>query len=125
MPLSRTEKIHEILERVRIIDPDIEGVAAATSDGLVIASSLAENLDDERLSAVCAAAATVTRHTAEELDKGDPTEVHIRAPGGYILIMRSGASSYLVGISRRGANLGLILIDMRKAAGEISAILAQ
>lgn len=123
MNQSRAEKIHEILERLRRMDTDIQGTAVATNEGLVIASSLTENLDEERLSAICAAAATVTRRTAEELDKGEPTEVHIRTPKGYILIMRGGVSSLLVAITRPAANLGLILLDMRRVAREIASIL--
>lgn len=123
MNQSRAEKIHEILERLRRMDTDIQGTAVATNEGLVIASSLTENLDEERLSAICAAAATVTRRTAEELDKGEPTEVHIRTPKGYILIMRGGVSSLLVAITRPAANLGLILLDMRRVAREIASVL--
>ncbi|TKJ39886.1 hypothetical protein CEE36_10170 [candidate division TA06 bacterium B3_TA06] len=125
MNQSRAEKIHEMLERLRTMDTDIQGTAVATNEGLVIASSLAANLDEERLSAICAAAATVTSRTAEEFDKGEPTEVHIRAPKGYILIMRSGASALLVAITHHGANLGLILLDMRRAAREIASVLEQ
>ncbi|MBA7688038.1 hypothetical protein ES703_96514 [subsurface metagenome] len=123
MNQSRAEKIHEMLETLRTMDTDIQGTAVATNEGLVIASSLAANLDEERLSAICAAAATVTSRTAEEFDKGEPTEVHIRAPKGYILIMRSGASSLLVAITHHGANLGLILLDMRRVAREIASVL--
>ena len=125
MNQSRAEKIHETLEGLRRMDTDIQGTAVATNEGLVIASSLAANLDDERLSAICAAAATVTRRTSEELDKGEPTEVHIRTPKGYILIMRSGASSLLVAVTRPAANLGLIILDMRRVAGEIASVLEQ
>jgi len=125
MNQSRAEKIREMLERLRTMDTDIQGTAVATNEGLVIASSLAANLDEERLSAICAAAATVTSRTAEEFDKGEPTEVHIRAPKGYILIMRSGASSLLVAITHHGANLGLILLDMRRVAREIASVLEQ
>jgi predicted regulator of Ras-like GTPase activity (Roadblock/LC7/MglB family) len=125
MNQSRAEKIHEMLERLRRMDTDIQGTAVATNEGLVIASSLTENLDEERLSAICAAAATVTSRTSEELDKGEPTEVHIRTPKGYILIMRSGASSLLVAITRPAANLGLILLDMRGAASKITSVLEQ
>lgn len=125
MHLSRAERIHELLERLRTIDPDIEGTAVATNEGLVIASSLAEDMDEERLSAICASAATVTRRTAEELNKGEPTEVHIRTPKGYILIMRTGVSSLLVAVTRQGANLGLLLLDMRRVASRISPVLEE
>ena len=124
MNLSRAERIHDLLEKLRTIDPDIEGTAVTTNEGLVIASSLVESLDEERLSAVCAAAATASRRTAEELDKGDPTEMFIRAPQGFIVINRIGSASLLVAITRDSANLGLLLMDMRRVAKEIAPILA-
>jgi predicted regulator of Ras-like GTPase activity (Roadblock/LC7/MglB family) len=123
MNLSRAERIQELLSDIRRIDPDIEGTAVATNEGLVIASSLNENLDEERLSAVCAAVNEAIRRTAEELDKGRPTEVFIHAPQGYIFIMRVGAASLLVAVTRRTANVGLILLDMRKIAREVTPIL--
>lgn len=124
MNQTRAEKINQILRDLREMDPDIEGTAVATTEGLVIGSSLAGNLDDEKLSAVCAAAATVNKRTAEELEKGDPTEVFIRAPKGYILILRAGESSLLVAITRESGNLGLILLDMRKASSQVAPLLA-
>ncbi len=123
MNLSRAERIQELLNDIRRIDPDIEGTAVATNEGLVIASSLNENLDEERLSAVCAAVNEAIRRTAEELDKGRPTEVLIHAPQGYIFIMKAGAASLLVAVTRRTANVGLILLDMRKIAREVTPIL--
>lgn len=112
-----------MLNDIRRIDPDIEGTAVATNEGLVIASSLNENLDEERLSAVCAAVNEAIRRTAEELDKGLPTEVLIHAPQGYIFIMKAGSASLLVAVTRRTANVGLILLDMRKIAREVTPIL--
>ncbi|NLI99015.1 hypothetical protein GX441_10210 [bacterium] len=123
MNISRAEKIQNMLNDIRRIDPDIEGTAVATNEGLVIASSLNENLDEERLSAVCAAVNEAIRRTAEELDKGRPTEVLIHAPLGYIFIMQASSASLLVAVTRPTANVGLILLDMRKIAREVTPIL--
>lgn len=125
MNLSRAERIHELLEKLRTIDPDIEGTAVATSEGLVIASSLTGGLEEEKLSAVCAAVNTATQRTAEEFEKGRPSEMLIRTPRGYILVMQAGMTSLLVAITRETPNLGLILLDMRKVSKEIGSILDQ
>ncbi|MBD3286136.1 hypothetical protein GF359_06455 [candidate division WOR-3 bacterium] len=123
MTLSRAERVHQLLEKLRSFDIDIEGVAAATNEGLVIASSLEEGLDEERLSAVCGAVAAVSKSTAEELRKGVPSEMIIKAPEGFILILRAGVTSLVVAVTLPTANLGLVLIDMRKIAKEIAPIL--
>ena len=123
MTLSRSERVHGLLEKLRSFDIDIEGVAVATTEGLVIASSLEEGLDEERLSAVCGAVAAVSKSTAEELKKGTPTEMIIKAPEGFILILRAGITSLMVAVTLPTANLGLVLIDMRKIANEIGPIL--
>lgn len=125
MNLSRAEKIHEILEKLRVIDPDIEGTAVTTNEGLVIASSLTEALDEDKLSAVCAAVNTAIVRTSNELEKGRPSEVFIKAPSGYIFILQAGSTSLLVAITRQTTNVGLLLLDMRKVAREIGPILDQ
>jgi predicted regulator of Ras-like GTPase activity (Roadblock/LC7/MglB family) len=125
MSSSRAQQIEHLLMRLRTIDPDIEGTAVTTNEGLVIGASLNENLDKERLSAVCAAVNTTIQRTADELDKGHPSEVIIRAPEGNIFILRAGSSSLLVAITRPSANIGLILIDMRKVGNQIGPILDQ
>ncbi|MBN2379052.1 roadblock/LC7 domain-containing protein [candidate division WOR-3 bacterium] len=125
MAQSRAERIHVLLEKLRSFDIDIEGVAVATTEGLVIASSLEEGLDEERLSAICGAVAAVSKSTAEELRKGLPTEMIIKAPEGFILILRTGITSLMVAVTLATANLGLVLIDMRKIAQEIAPILDQ
>ena len=125
MNLSRAEKIHEILDRLRSIDPDIEGTAVTTNEGLVIASSLTGTLDEDKLSAVCAAVNTAIVRTATELEKGRPSEVFIKAPSGYIFILQAGVTSLLVAITRQTTNVGLLLLDMRKVSREIGPILDQ
>lgn len=125
MNLSRAERIHEMLDKLRRIDPDIEGTAVATSEGLVVASSLTGGLEEDKLSAVCAAVNTATQRTAQEFDKGRPTEMLIRTPKGYILVMQAGVTSLLVAVTRDTPSLGLILLDMRKVSKEIGPILDQ
>jgi len=122
---SRAERIHALLGKLRSFNLDIEGAAVATGEGLVISSSLSEGLDEESLSAVCAAIATVSKHTAEELNKGEPTEMIIKAPEGYIFIIRAGVTSLLVVITQSSANMGLILMNMRKVSMEIGPIVDQ
>jgi len=123
MNLSRAEKVHDLLGKLKSFDVDIEGAVVATTEGLVIASALEEGLDAEKLSAVCAAAATAGKRTSKELNKGEPTEIIIKAPEGFIFILRTGQTSFLVAVTLPTANLGLVLIDMRKIAREVGPIL--
>ena len=120
---SRTEQIMVRLRDLRVITPDIEASAVVSVDGLTIASDLPADVEEDRVSAMSAAMLSLGERIASELGRGILDQVYIRGDDGYVILMSIGEDAVLTALARKGAKLGLIFLDMRRAAADLRALL--
>lgn len=123
MPLSREEQLSQILKNLYSSTPDIEGAAVISMDGLVIASSLPAAVEEDRISAMTAALYGIGLRTAEELQRGKVEQLYIKGDNGYMLITQAGADAVLAVMANAKAKLGIIFLDVKRAAEEIAKII--
>jgi predicted regulator of Ras-like GTPase activity (Roadblock/LC7/MglB family) len=117
------DSIEQLLRSVRESNSDITGVAVVTSDGFSVASDLEPDLDEE---AVAALTADLLGHAARsmgEFGRGDCEELHARGEGGYVMAFRAGSEAALVCLANRQASLGLLMLDMRRAAAKAAELM--
>jgi predicted regulator of Ras-like GTPase activity (Roadblock/LC7/MglB family) len=119
---TRTERIHEVLRTLVTSSPDIEGAALVTTDGLPLASALPQGTDEDRVSAMAAAALSMGSRTATELRRGTLEQVYVKGTHGYVVLMQAGEETVLETISTSEARLGLLLYEMKLAAKELAAL---
>ena len=119
---SRTQRIVERLRDLRAASPDIEASAVVSVDGLIVASDLPVTTEEDRVSAMSAAMLSLGERIANELGRGQLDQVYIRGDSGYVLLMSAGEEAVLTGLARRDAKLGLVFLDMRRAAADIAAM---
>jgi predicted regulator of Ras-like GTPase activity (Roadblock/LC7/MglB family) len=50
-------------------------------------------------------------------------QVFIRGERGYVVLMSIGAEAVLTALTRREARLGVIFLDMRRTAAELSRLI--
>ncbi len=120
---SRAERIKELLDNLRNMDPDIEGLVVASREGLVISSSLTGEMDDDKIAAFSASMGDASTRTFNEFDKREPTEILARSPEGLLFIFYIGNTGFLIAVTRPTKKIGLLFIDLRKTAEEIKKIL--
>ncbi len=120
---SRSERMVERLRDFRASIPDVEASAVVSPDGLIVASDLPEESDEDRVSAMSAAMLSLGERIASELGRGALDQVYIRGANGYVVLMAAGEDAVLTVLARKQAKLGLILYDMKKAAADISHII--
>jgi hypothetical protein len=121
--MDRLAQIERILREVQSRIPDLEGLAVVTKDGLPIASALYSNTDEDRISAMTAASLSLSERVVMELDRGKMEQVIISGSNGIVIIRDSGEHAVLVGIARVNAKLGLVLLDMKRAAKKLEAMI--
>ena len=63
------------------------------------------------------------RRIAAELDRGTADLLFIRGDSGFVVTTRAGADAVLVVTARLEAKLGLIFLDLNRAAKSIAEIL--
>ena len=109
-----------VLQQLRQRNPDVTAAVLATNDGLAVHSDTAGGADADTLAALAADVAVRAARMAEDCSQGSARQVLVQADGGYIVASRVGDDFCLAVTAKAEASLGLLLISVRKAAGEIS-----
>ena len=120
MAKSRTEQMVGRLKDLQASVADIEASAVVSVDGLIMASNLPGNVEEDRVSAMSAAMLSLGERIAGELKRGELEQVYIRGDRGYVILMSVGMDAVLTALVREQAKLGLIFLDMRRAAEDLT-----
>jgi predicted regulator of Ras-like GTPase activity (Roadblock/LC7/MglB family) len=123
MAKSRTEQMVARLKDLQISTPDIEASAVVSVDGLIIASALPPDVEEDRVSAMSAAMLSLGERIAGELGRGILDQVYIRGANGYVILSSVGEEAVLTVLARQDAKLGLVFLDMRRAAEDLSRLI--
>lgn len=119
---KRTDLLDSILKDLQASSADIEATAVVSADGLVIASALPANVEEDRVAAMSAAMLSLGERTAAELGRGALNQVFIKGAEGYVILMHAGTDAVLTAMARADAKLGLIFLDMERTATEIGEV---
>ena len=120
---SRTEMMVDRLRDLQAGTPDIEASAIVSVDGLIMASSLPADVDEDRISAMSAAMISLGDRIASELGRGVLDQVYIKGDNGIIVLMSVGDDAVLTVMARSRAKLGLIFLDMKRAVTDLTRLL--
>jgi len=120
---SRIELFADRLRELQVSTPDVEASAIVSVDGLTMASSLPAGVEEDRVSAMSAAMLSLGERIASELGRGSLDEVYVKGEGGYVILTAVGEEAVLTILARAGAKLGLVFLEMRRAAEELADIL--
>ncbi len=116
-------KLRPVLRELNQSSNHIEASSVMTKDGLCIASLLGDNVDADRVGAMCAALLSLADTTAKELDRGDLRQVLLHGSKGFMLITHVGTKAVLAVASKPGTNLGMVFVETKKTAKKLETIL--
>jgi uncharacterized protein len=119
----RSELLLSILSDLNGSSSDIQASGVISTDGLMIASILPPTIDEDRVGAMSAAMLSLGDRTAQELVRGTLEQVLIKGTKGYVLMTYAGTEAVLTVLARPTAKLGLIFLDVKRAAESISALI--
>jgi hypothetical protein len=94
-----------------------------SEDGLIIASSLPQGVEEAQVAAMSAAMLSMALRTSAELRRGTLEQIFVKGDKGLLLILQAGANAVLLALARKEAKLGLIFYDAQRAADRIRGIL--
>lgn len=123
MALSRTEQMVARLKDLQVSTPDVEASALVSVDGLIIASALPPDVEEDRVSAMSAAMLSLGERIAGELGRGVLDQVYVRGANGYVILSAVGEEAVLTVLARKDAKLGLVFLDMRRAAEDLGRLI--
>ena len=119
MTKSRAEQMVERLRSMQAAAPDIEASAIVSVDGLIMASALQQGVEEDRVSAMSAAMLSLGERISSELGRAGLEQVYIKGDKGSIVLTSVGTEAVLTALGRQDAKLGLIFLEMRRAAEDI------
>jgi len=119
----RSEMLNSILSDLNGSTTDIEASAVLSTDGLMMAALLPAGMDEDRVGAMSAALLSLGDRTSEELNRGALEQVLIKGDEGYILMTHAGDEAVVTILAKKNARLGLIFLDVKRAAESIAKIL--
>jgi predicted regulator of Ras-like GTPase activity (Roadblock/LC7/MglB family) len=122
MTRTRTELMVSRLREMQAASPEIEASAVVSVDGLIMASALPAEVEEDRVSAMSAAMLSLGERISTELGRGSLEQVYIRGNGGYVILSAVGEEAVLTVLAREGAKLGLIFLEMRRAAEHLARV---
>lgn len=119
MTKSRSELMVDRLRAMQAAASDVEASAVVSVDGLIMASSLPLEVEEDRVSAMSAAMLSLGDRISGELGRGGLEQVYIKGDSGFIILTSIGDEAVLTALARQEAKLGLIFLEMRRAAEDI------
>lgn len=112
----RTDVFRQALEDLNGSSADIEASALISVDGLTMAAAMPRNMDEDRVGAMSAAMLSLGERIARELARGTLERVLIQGEQGCVIMTAAGSEAVLTVLARPDARLGLIFLDIRRAA---------
>jgi predicted regulator of Ras-like GTPase activity (Roadblock/LC7/MglB family) len=122
MAETRADKMVTRLRDMQAASPDIIASAVVSVDGLTMASALPGDVEEDRVAAMSAAMLSLGERIANELGRGNLDEVYIRGEEGFVLLTAVGDEAVLTALAREEAKLGLIFLEMRRAAEDLEKL---
>ena len=120
---TRTENIVRLLKELQGSTPDIGASAVVSLDGLIMASALPSDVEEERVAAMSAALLSLGERTTEELRNGHFEQLFIKGDDGYVVLMNAGSEAVLTVLAGKNAKLGLLFLDMKRSAQKIGELI--
>ena len=119
----RIDMLNNVLNELNSSSADVEASAIISTDGLIMASQLPATIDEDRVGAMSAAMLSLGDRTAQELERGSLDQVLIKGKKGYVLMVKAGDDAVLTVIAKANAKLGLIFLDVKRAAAKTSELI--
>ena len=121
--MSRMQELIETLKKLQRSSGDIEASAIVSEDGLIIASLLPQDVEEEQVAAMSAAMLSMGTRIVAELNRGKLNQLFVRGSEGYVVSVNAGPNAVLLALASKEAKLGLIFLDISRAAKKIAEIL--
>ena len=117
----RKELLDKVLSELKNV-VTIEASAIVTRSGLLISADIPQQISAETFAAMSATILGAAETTTLEMGKGSPDRVIVETGEGRIITIGAGEKALLVCMTA-DPNLGLLLVELEKAAEKVKKIL--
>jgi len=119
---SKEEKLNEPLDDLDDVQ-GIKGAAVVRRDGLLIASNLGQDIDDDQVGAMTASTVGSGETASEALSMGGVDQVTVESDNGKLIATGAGDEGILAILTDSDVNMGLIKVEMSDAVDKVKKVL--
>ena len=116
-----SETLLDILTELNSTSTDINASAIISTDGLLMAALIDEDLDEDRVSAMTTAILAQANRVVREIQIGQLKQVLIKGRNGYAITVSAGNHAVLTIMLKKTSQLGFIFLCCNRSAKEIAA----
>jgi len=123
MPVvNKEQELKEVIDECGS-SGDVIGSGVVRRDGLMIFCSMPEDVNSKAVAAMAAAIVGTGETASNELEIGKLNQVVVESSSGKLITVGAGAEVIFTVIVKAKANMGLILMNMERAAKKINKII--
>ncbi len=119
---TRSEKINDILMRIRTSTPEVIGAAVVSTEGFIISSVLPSEVDEELVAGMAAALLGVGERISLDLTRAEMEQAYVRSPKGFVIVNSISEDTALVLLVSREAKLGLIFLELKRVLVDLARV---
>ena len=119
---SKEEKLKDPLNDIKDIQ-NVKGAAVVRRDGLLIVSNLPKDIEADQLAAMTASTVGSGETASETLSIGDVKQVTVESEHGKLISTGAGQEGILTVLTDADVNMGLVLVEMKKAVKKVKRTL--
>lgn len=119
-----TSTLQDLLRTLQASTPGVVGAGVISADGFAIASELPQSVEERRVAAMAAAMLALGEQTTVEFEHGKLNRVFVEGANGTTIIMSAGPEAVLSVVARKDAKLGLVFLQMERAADAVRKAMA-
>jgi predicted regulator of Ras-like GTPase activity (Roadblock/LC7/MglB family) len=122
MAQSTADRLQSVLKMIEASTHDIVATAIVNTDGLIMASRLPPNVEEDRVGAMSAAISSLGDRSGKELYLGEMQQVFVKGTHGYLVLMNIGSDAVLVTLASEKIKLGLLFLELRRASERLMEV---
>ncbi len=118
------EKLNQILQEFVSTTGDIQGAALVTPDGLPLATTLPEKMDEERVSAMSASMLSLGERIGKELARGEVERIFVEGAEGYGILTSCTEEALFLVLASRQAKQGVLMLEIKRILEDLRLVLS-
>lgn len=118
-----TQKLDEIVRDFVTNTQHVQGAALVTHEGLPIAGTLPEGLEESRAAAMAAAVITIGDRIGDELQRGPVQHILLEGTQGYSILALCGSEALFLVLASLSVKQGILMLEIRRIIKEISQMI--
>ena len=119
-----TQKLNQTLQEFVSSTSDIQGAALVTPDGLPLATTLPDRMDEERVAAMSASMLSLGERIGKELARGDVGRLFVEGEDGYGILTSCTEEALFLVLASHQAKQGVLMLEIKRILEDLRSSLS-